>query len=371
MLVTMTVVGFAVVLHRFNSDQARPRTRQGTDHPLEIVVYADVVSVDAAAHNMTIRLSFAPQGDLIDQTHRLKQPVDVTSPSVATGSIKDVTGNEEVIYNVGSTMNAFDRTIPLTRLGSSDTNTANQVTSYPYDHYNTDFQVFVLTGDPNPADRKPIPSKLDFVYSAHGFTITATPTKPDPSTATTFSGQQVSSTDLLHDYELHVRRASSTVFFAVFLIVLMWLLTIAIVAMAVILTFLHHDIGPGVLGFLAAILFAFPGMRGVLPGAPPLGSLNDFLGFFWCEAIVAITLLLLAVLFLTREARSRRSWATGISDLPFEKRADRLAQLQALVEMRDEGVVSAEEFETERKRILSGPGSAPSSPASSANSRAT
>ena len=47
---------------------------------------------------------------------------------------------------------------------------------------------------------------------------------------------------------------------------------------------------PPSVGFLAALLFAFPTVRNNLPGNPPIGSLNDFLAFFWTEGIVALAL---------------------------------------------------------------------------------
>ena len=49
--------------------------------------------------------------------------------------------------------------------------------------------------------------------------------------------------------------------------------------------------------FLAALLFAFPTVRNNLPGNPPIGSLNDFLAFFWTEGIVALALVALLIAF--------------------------------------------------------------------------
>ena len=38
-------------------------------------------------------------------------------------------------------------------------------------------------------------------------------------------------------------------------------------------------------------------MRNNLPGNPPIGSLNDFLAFFWTEGIVALALVALLIAF--------------------------------------------------------------------------
>ena len=57
---------------------------------------------------------------------------------------------------------------------------------------------------------------------------------------------------------------------------------------------------PPPFAFLAALLFAFPTVRNNLPGNPPIGSLNDFLAFFWTEGIVALALVALLIAFCVR-----------------------------------------------------------------------
>ena len=52
---------------------------------------------------------------------------------------------------------------------------------------------------------------------------------------------------------------------------------------------------------LAALLFAFPLIRTLLPGDPPLGVLADFAGYFWIEAITGFSLLALLVARICRE----------------------------------------------------------------------
>jgi hypothetical protein len=312
-VLVILVASFVVVLDRFNSDRQRLRVVQpplvaarntfpGLDLRIKslrsfldqpaiggnyIYIFADVLSVDAETHQMKIRLQFDPHG-AYNQTingnpsNRLTQRVGLISYNAS--------GNLEQFFEAGQYMAPIDVTLPLSHQTSSDTNTANQVTSYPFDHYNTQLSVALSTGETDPAQRQHIVSVLDFVYAAHGFRIAA-------SDATTVYPE--------FKYNLSIRRASSTMFFAIFVMVLMWALTLAVVAMALILTHLRHDIGPGVLGFLAALLFAFPNIRNALPGAPPLGSLNDYLSFFWCEGIVGVTLVVLTVLFLRRETETR------------------------------------------------------------------
>ena len=49
----------------------------------------------------------------------------------------------------------------------------------------------------------------------------------------------------------------------------------------------------GMLGWAAALLFALPAVRNNLPGAPPLGALIDYCAFFWAEALVGLSMLVL------------------------------------------------------------------------------
>jgi hypothetical protein len=45
------------------------------------------------------------------------------------------------------------------------------------------------------------------------------------------------------------------------------------------------------MAFGAALLFAFPAIRAIEPSVPPMGVLSDYIGFFWAETIVAISLI--------------------------------------------------------------------------------
>ena len=84
----------------------------------------------------------------------------------------------------------------------------------------------------------------------------------------------------------------------------MWALAVAGVVMA--LTLMqdkNHKIEAGPLTYLAALLFAFPLIRSLLPGSPGLGILADFAGYFWVEAVVGVTLLALLVTWIVRERR--------------------------------------------------------------------
>jgi hypothetical protein len=83
--------------------------------------------------------------------------------------------------------------------------------------------------------------------------------------------------------------------------VLMWALALTGVVMAVILSReRHRDISIDILVYLAALLFALPLIRTLMPGNPALGVFADFAVYFWVEAIVGLTLVVLLFIWITR-----------------------------------------------------------------------
>lgn len=85
---------------------------------------------------------------------------------------------------------------------------------------------------------------------------------------------------------------------------LMWALALGGVAMAVIMIMRKQDeIDTAAFAYLAALLFAFPLIRSTLPGNPGPGSLIDIVAYYWTEVIVAITLVVLLVRWITLKGR--------------------------------------------------------------------
>jgi hypothetical protein len=97
-----------------------------------------------------------------------------------------------------------------------------------------------------------------------------------------------------------LRRATTTIFFALFIDVIFWGVAVSAFGLALRLVEQRRKFEAGFTGFLAALLFAFPTVRNNLPGNPPIGALNDFLAFFWTEALVAVALIVVLVTYYVR-----------------------------------------------------------------------
>jgi hypothetical protein len=100
--------------------------------------------------------------------------------------------------------------------------------------------------------------------------------------------------------DISIQRATTAVFFSVFIMIAMWALTIGVICLVFRVFAGHRKIEISMFSFLGALLFAFPALRNSQPGTPPIGTLSDFLAFFWAEVIIAMSLLSVVLRWLIR-----------------------------------------------------------------------
>jgi len=86
---------------------------------------------------------------------------------------------------------------------------------------------------------------------------------------------------------IDISRPPSTKVFSLFVVVLMWFLTIATVTITFQVFLRDRDIAPNLLSAQASLLFAMPSVRNTQPGAPPIGTMLDSLSLFWNMCIIA------------------------------------------------------------------------------------
>lgn len=148
-------------------------------------------------------------------------------------------------------------------------------------------------GEKKPAavekDEDIIPIGVDFVGSITGFKIDATKAKD-------------SDEDLV-GIDMTITRASTTKFFSLFVMVMMWGLTIAVLLLTLSVVLRGRKVELAMFSFTAALLFAFASVRNAQPGTPPIGTYSDFISFFWAEVIIALCLVVLVFTWLLRPAK--------------------------------------------------------------------
>jgi Domain of unknown function (DUF4436) len=263
----------------------------------EVAVLASIDGVSPDARTVDVRLHFlfpkgSKGGSLV--TGNLGKPVTVT----VLGGVADPN------QGVTPTMNEFalDVNQPLPTFDVKADIFDDSGPKYPFDSYSTYLALKVVG-----SDRKPVAFEMGAENEVNGWIVAKQ--RQTPSDGLPKGAYGIS-------FDIH--RTTDAKFYAIFIIALMWLLALAGVVMAVILIGRKdQEVGPDHLVYLAALLFAFPLMRTLLPGNPPLGILADFAGYFWAEVIVGITLLALLVTWIVRTRRSHEE--IDLREAPVER----------------------------------------------------
>jgi hypothetical protein len=86
---------------------------------------------------------------------------------------------------------------------------------------------------------------------------------------------------------VEVQRPPSSKVFSIFVVILMWLLTVATVTITFQVFLRDRDVAPNLLSAQASLLFAMPSVRNTQPGSPPIGTLLDTVSLFWNMTIIA------------------------------------------------------------------------------------
>jgi hypothetical protein len=272
-LVALALVGFIAVgvvsylgFNRETEQQEAPWVSGEENLSEGVFVTARTLKVDPTVNQVTFRLDFEPRGALADANHRLARPVKVGLGTDTGTVIKD--------FKAGDEIRSQDVTVPL-----YDGYQGN----YPFDNYKT--QVVEQVGDQKGDN---LPSTLAVIGSVHGFSFSLNQVEQDPGGA--------------HAVTLGVKRSGATRLFAIFVMIMFWVLALTALGLMFRVILLGRKIEFPMFTFLAAMLFAFPAVRNTLPGAPPLGVRLDYLSFFWCEMLVAFSLIVALGVWVTHRA---------------------------------------------------------------------
>lgn len=102
---------------------------------------------------------------------------------------------------------------------------------------------------------------------------------------------------------LTVHRFSTIVIIVIFAMALMWMITLTVMLMLLSVVLRERKIEFGMFAFMAGFLFSFVAFRNAMPGVPPIGTLSDYLAFFWGYALLSLSLIVLTITWLIRPAK--------------------------------------------------------------------
>lgn len=315
---------FALVLKAYSNEgekRSASISDTGEKDPNHVEIFVKLVAVDPIKGDLTARLEFVPHGNLTaDEGQTLAKDLNLY--------VNSATGKQEHTFEKGKRMNPAEVVVNLYD---------GLATDYPFDQHRAELDLWmeiatkVKAGKPageksagakeaegkapgTPAageaakdethageeaaapaasptpseakDEKEVPIAVDFYGSIHGMKIEAV--KTPQSTA---------------DYvniDIGISRAGTVKFFAIFVMIAMWTLTLGVLFLTLAVLVRGRKIEVGMFSFLSALLFAFVAVRNNQPGSPPIGSLSDYLAFFWAIIIVTLCLLTLLAVWLLR-----------------------------------------------------------------------
>jgi Domain of unknown function (DUF4436) len=331
LLLIIIVSGIAIYRssHDYTSEVVGPQSvgacSQQNDNPNSTLIKATVIAIDTDSLTATIRLDFFESGNLVVENNNspdyyiLRQPLTLTTmglldnppgasiSSGPSGPVSYTTATSSYVFPAGSYMQDLDLLLPLVP-GSLDMDSpaGTSTARYPWDTYTNTTTLRLQIKEGIGTGGGYIPSCVELSSSVGGW-------KQTPQVAVG-----------VNSFNVAYQRTGPVKFYAYFVIALMWALSLGGVAMAVIMMMRRQDeIDTGAFAYLAALLFAFPLIRQTLPGNPGPGSLIDIVAYYWTEVIVAATLVVLLIRWITitgkREHRTRQA---GKADPPAGNGAD-------------------------------------------------
>ncbi|MBV8284223.1 MAG: DUF4436 family protein [Candidatus Eremiobacteraeota bacterium] len=227
----------------FDSPENPPADRLG--------INVTTMSIDVAKQQVDLSILPDPQGNLTDDN-------GFTSKKNISFTIYTGDSQKTVDIKAGQPITTID--VPISAFGN--------ISAYPFDQYSG-----WISFDSDTPFAVHWESDLQ-AFHAH-------------ISADTKNG----STPLILDADYS--RSSSVRVFALFLYLLTALVATVAVTVTICVVFRGYKLEFGQIGWSAALLFVLPAVRTSLPGGPPLGTLADFLVFFWAEALVVLCLITL------------------------------------------------------------------------------
>ena len=306
LMILVFAFSMAIVANAFQTETPKPAENASTSNQKDhIEVSAKILSIDAIKGDVTARLEFFPEGKFIKEDGTLTRTIKL--------DINSSNGKQEITFEKGKRMPPTEALLNMYSI--TDT---GSVYDYPFDKHQADLTFFFTIKPDKPADKpktehkdeaaksneeKPaaethtavseeedfveVPITLTFVPQLAGYKIESAKTKE--------------SDDTYLDIEMKISRSSTVVVFSTLVMIVMWAMALAVLFMCIAVVS-GRKVELAMFSFIAALIFAFATVRNSQPGVPPIGTTSDFLSFFWAEIILALSLLIILIMWLVRPA---------------------------------------------------------------------
>jgi hypothetical protein len=231
-----------------------------------IDVTGRIVTADPLKGDIMVRLEFTPHGTLAGENGSPARDLEFYVSSASGKNVHE--------FKKGKLMNPVEAVVEIYEGEPMD---------YPFDSHSAELSfAFQAAGGGNES----VPVAVELRGSVAGLRI-------DTEYAKTNTPEHAV-------IDISLERASTARFFSIFIMIAMWALVGGVVFLVFRVLAGHRKIEISMFSFLGALLFAFPALRNSQPGTPPIGTLSDFLAFFWAEVIIALSLLSVVICWLVR-----------------------------------------------------------------------
>jgi len=238
--------------------------KPGADY---IEAFVRVISIDPIKGDIAARIQFVPHGNLgMTGSNQVSKEVKFLVNSSAS--------KPERVFEKGKIMEPADVVIPISE---------GQVSDYPFDRHKS-FLELEMTSTANPPTK--IPIMVHLWSDMAGFNTNA---YPIPENTASYVGINIT-----------VERSITTTLFSIFIMLGMWSVGIIVLLQARIVQVKGDMVELGMFTYNAALIFALPAVRNIQPGIPPVGTLSDFMAFFWAEGLATVSFITIASCWLSR-----------------------------------------------------------------------
>jgi hypothetical protein len=276
-LLVIFAAAYVYVLHAYKNEgnnraaELVADTQKAGENRID--VSGRIVTADPIKGDVVVRLEFVPHGSFASNDgDTLSRDLDL--------SVSSATGKNVHEFKKGRRMGPVEAVVEIYDGEPMD---------YPFDNHSAELSFFFEPSagkGAEPAAAEAIPMAVDMRGSVAGLRLDTEYAKentPDHAVI-----------------DINIQRASTAVFFSVFIMIAMWALVIGVISLVYRVFAGHRKIEISMFSFLGALLFAFPALRNSQPGTPPIGTMSDFIAFFWAEVIVALSLLAVVLRWIIR-----------------------------------------------------------------------
>jgi hypothetical protein len=276
----------------------------GAASPNYVSVLVSIGEISPAQGTQSIRLIAVPHGSYASDPDTLAVPLDLEVDGVANGNVS---------FLAGQSPEAVESSLEL----------VGDVSQYPLDSYTSRLSVQMLRPGATPTPAGTASGATPVAATAP----TAPTAPPVPSgqqrlanvvpirlTVVTYEGDWRISSSLVAtsddgtvavDLSLHRGLVNQ----AIALFELFIMLAISGIAIAISYTAIvgHRKLDFGLFGWLGAMLFALPAIRNAMPGIPGVGTVSDYVVYFWAIFVIGACLFTIATTYVVRTIRDKES----------------------------------------------------------------